>query len=348
MDERSFAAAQQFLLTAKLFWTHTLYGQVKREFAATRAVHPVAAETPATVAAALADNTTYRFFAWLERHLQGHKYSGRYGLVPYMNERREGLLGAMGAIADPDLPKLDPNLQMPSYYKAVDFHQHPGGVWSDDVAGFVYERGARTTTPTLGAQHADLHERFTALACARQKPSRVLDLGCGFGKSTGPFAKALPEATVVGVDLAAPCLRLAAHAVAERQLRNVRYRQADACATAEPADSYDLVTSTMLLHELPPKAVEGVFREARRVLRKGGRMIHLDFYEVPDAFDRFIHFGHGTRNNEPYMEPLVKTDLRAMLERNGFTDIEIAPFDETDAPNDGWRFPWTSIAARKA
>ena len=36
MDERSFTAAQQFLLTAKLFWTHALYGQVKQEYAADR------------------------------------------------------------------------------------------------------------------------------------------------------------------------------------------------------------------------------------------------------------------------------------------------------------------------
>src|SRR5262249_51195671 len=156
---------------------------------------------------------------------------------------------------------------MPSYYQAVDFHQHPGGVWSDEIAGYVYERGARTTTPTLGAKHADLHERFTALACAHDTPKRVLDLGCGFGKSTGPFAKALPEASVIGVDLAAPCLRLAARNARERRLRNVRYAQADACAIAEPAASYDLVTSTMLLHELPPKAVENVFREAHRVLQ---------------------------------------------------------------------------------
>ena len=347
MDERSFAAAQQFLLAAKLFWTHALYGQVKQEFAAARAAQPVATETPATVASVFADNTTYRFFAWFERHLQAHKYSGRYGLVPYMNERRADLLKTF-CDTDQHLLSLDPALAMPSYYQAVDFHQHPGGVGSDEIAGHVYERGARTTTPTLGAQHADLHERFTALACARQKPDRVLDLGCGFGKSTGPFAQTLPDATIVGVDLSVPCLRLAAHTAAQRQLRNVRYAQADACATAEPSDSYDLVTSTMLLHELPPKAVEGVFREAYRVLQNGGRMIHLDFYEVPDAFDRFIHFGHGARNNEPYMEPLVKTDLRAMLARNGFTDVEIAPFAETDAQNDGWRFPWTVIAARKA
>lgn len=107
----------------------------------------------------------------------------------------------------------------------------------------------------------------------------------------------------------------------------------------------------MLLHELPPKEIEQTFAEAARVLQPGGRMVHLDFYLLPDAFSRFIHYGHARRNNEPFMPPLCELDLTAMLERLGFSDVEITPFaeadgvDTTDSPT--WRFPWTVISATR-
>ena len=107
----------------------------------------------------------------------------------------------------------------------------------------------------------------------------------------------------------------------------------------------------MLLHELPPPALSEVLDEAFRVLRPGGRMVHLDFYYFPDAFTRFIHYGHGRRNNEPYMQPLAELDLPKALKSKGFTDIEILPFRESagSGPDslDVWRLPWTVISAKK-
>ncbi len=59
-------------------------------------------------------------------------------------------------------------------------------------------------------QHKDLHWKFTALVNERRRGSRILDMGCGFGKSTRPFWSENRDAQVTGVDIAAPCLRLAA------------------------------------------------------------------------------------------------------------------------------------------
>jgi SAM-dependent methyltransferase len=127
----------------------------------------------------------------------------------------------------PHLLELAADLELPRYYTGTDIHQHPGGVWSDPIAGWVYERGARSTTPLAGARHADLHDRLTELAL-RGAPGarRILDLGCGFGKSTRPFYERLPEAEIHALDLAAPCLRLAARAPSRRAQRALR--QADA------------------------------------------------------------------------------------------------------------------------
>jgi ubiquinone/menaquinone biosynthesis C-methylase UbiE len=174
-------------------------------------------------------------------------------------------------------------------------------------------------------------------------------------KSTRPFYARLSEADIQGIDLAAPCLKLAARTAAEAGARNVRFRQADARDTGCADASFDLVTSTMLLHEMPPPAVERTLAEAARVLKPGGKMVHLDFLPQAqprgDAFARFIHAGHGRRNNEPFMAPLAEMDLARLLERLGFANVEIRAFEEADgtlAPDyAGWRFPWTVIIAEK-
>lgn len=354
VDGRSFAAAQSFVLGAKLFWTREMFPALRADFDGKAEAKGVSPETPEEVAELIGDTTLYRYFAWLERHLQRFKYSGRYGLHTYHVQDRAALEARLDPDSLPDgLLELDPDLDLPKYFTVVDIHQHPGGIWSDDIAGYVYERGARTTTPLSGMKHRDLHDRLVEAVEERGGvPGRLLDMGCGFGKSTEPFAERFRDSEVIGVDIAAPCLKLAARNAADGQRRNLRYLQRDAAKTGLEAESVDCVTSTMLLHEMPPKAIGAAFDEARRVLKPGGRMVHLDFWTLPDAFARFIHYGHSRRNNEPYMPPWAEMDVAAVLEEKGFTDIEVTPFEEADGAldpaNTGWRFPWTLISAVRA
>jgi ubiquinone/menaquinone biosynthesis C-methylase UbiE len=347
MDDRSFVAAQDFLLASKTFWTTRMYSELKESYGKKAAAAAKTPESSADAARLLEGEVLYRYFAWLERHLQRFKYAGRYGLVPYHDERRSALLSKLNDSA----AELAPDLELPAYYRNVDIHQHPGGVWSDDLAGYVYERGARSTTPLMGAQHADLHHRFTDLVAQRTNATRILDMGCGFGKSTEPFCRRFPDAAVDAIDLSAPCLKLGAHNAKAHGHNNVHFRQMNAYETEFTDGSFDLVTSTMLIHELPPAEIELVFAEAHRLLSPGGKMVHLDFYAIDGAFDRFMHYGHGRRNNEPFMQPWAEMDVRASLARNGYTNIEIIPFKEAegvDLNGNAWRFPWTVVYAEKS
>ncbi|HEY7608302.1 MAG TPA: class I SAM-dependent methyltransferase [Alphaproteobacteria bacterium] len=351
IDGRSFAAAQAFILEAKLYWTTRLFPALRAEYE-TRA----GAKRPANardVSELVSGTTLYRYFAWLERHLQRMKYSGRYGLQPYHAQDRAALETTLDPAGLPEgMLELDPSQGPPDYDTALDIHQHPGGIHTDPIAGFVYERGARTTTPLAGARHRDLHDRLAGFVAENGgAPRRVLDVGCGFGKSTAPFYRSFPASTVVGIDVSPPCLKLAARDAARAQARNVSFKQRRAETTGFADASFDLVTSTMLLHELPPAAISAAFDEAKRVLAPGGRMIHLDFHHLPDPFLRFIHYGHGRRNNEPYMEPFAEMDVVRTLEAKGFKKVRVLPFEEADgtlAPGyERWRFPWTIIAAER-
>ena len=350
MREQDFVAGQEFLLAVKKQWTTHMYPALKDKYADAGPEDDVA-----TIAAHMDTNTDYRLFAWFERHLQKMKYSGSYGLAPYHRERQDALVDALLEPLTPDALQLDEQFEQPAYYTSVDIHQHPGGVWSEPVSGLIYERGARTTTPLLNKSHRDLHDRFTdSVLCDQRLTTEapdILDLGCGFGKSTRPFWTALPGSHITAVDLAAPCLRVAASEAARDSRDNMVFRQADARHTGCADESVDLVTSTMLLHEMPDTARREMFAESWRVLRPGGIAVHLDFWLLPTPFERFIMEGHSKRNNEPFMKALFDSDLPGDLRETGFVDIDIAAFSEADGIDplnaQFWRFPWTRIAMMK-
>ena len=353
--DRRFDAHQRFVLATKVHWSTRIYPALK---AAARARAEAAQERGApapgdanAIGHLLADEPLWPFYAWLERHLQQMKYAGRDGLVAH-HGRNRAALEAWLAQAD-HLPTLalDPAFAPPAYYTAFDVHQHPGGLSGDALAGIVYEHGARSTTPLL-QRHQDLHQRLTTAVRERIQPSRLLDLGCGFGKSTEPFAQADADLPITAIDLSAPCLRLAAMNAHERGLGGIRYRQGDAAATGLPDAGFDAVTSTMLLHELPPSHVRRVVAETHRLLAPGGWVVHLDFQVLGgDAFDHFIHHGHGERNHEPFMQALNRLDLAALHHEAGFREVDVLPFEEApgtlDPAHTAWRFPWALVAARK-
>ena len=353
MSEREFEAFQGFVLATKIYWSRDVFTALKHEYQDRVDAGKAKGKPPGPqrVQELLRDSTTNAFHGWFERHLQRMKYSGRLGLVPFHNSRRTELMAQLEVPHTDSLLKLKPDLPLPDYYTSIDVHQHPGGVWSDELAGLVYERGARSTTPLL-TRDRDLHERLADQI--KQKyaaPADILDMGCGFGKTTQPLCDVNREANIVGVDLSAPCLRVAAKAAATAQMRNVHYVQANAMETGYPDQSFDVVTSTMLLHEMPADGVRKVIAESMRLLRPNGLMVHLDFLPPDDEFLAYLHVGHSYRNNEPWMRSLLEMNVGQAMTDAGFQNVEIEPFEEAPgalaAAGAMWRFPWTTIAARK-
>jgi SAM-dependent methyltransferase len=348
---RATLAYQDFLRRAKGFWARDLYGAVHRDFA----VRCAGAADADDAEHAMRSEPRYQYFGWLERHLQRLKYASPRGILAAVESQRGEFERALAdARRDGERDgrlRLVPGFELPHYYAAIEFHQHPGGVWSDALAGFAYDFGRRTTMPA----HVDadeIHRRFTA-AVPDGDYRRILDVGCGTGRSTLPFAARFPDAELHGIDLAAPCLDCAYMRSTAAGI-GVRWSQQRAERTDFADGTFDLVHSTFLLHELPLAALRDVTREVFRILAPGGRWVSLDFHSPPGGvFGDFIYFGHGRRNDEVFMRSFCETDYAGLQRAIGFREAEMRPFDDgsglygrDDVPA-AWRFPSQLFVATK-
>ncbi len=151
-EDRSFRAFHTFMRASRSHMEGPVYGSAYRAY-----IEEVDGQgAPANVDEALGvldDLPAFQLYGWMYRHLQRFKYRhGDWGLVPKAQAERETLEAELNAAAEAAQKagtlRLDPDITYPDYYRLVDFHQHPGGVWSDELDGIIYELGRRTTLPS--------------------------------------------------------------------------------------------------------------------------------------------------------------------------------------------------------
>src|SRR5262245_29424850 len=68
------------------------------------------------------------------------------------------------------------------------------------------------------------------------RPDRVLDIGCGTGRTTRDAARLAAAGHALGVDISAAAIAQAREAAEAEGLENVRFEQADAATHGFPAE----------------------------------------------------------------------------------------------------------------
>ncbi|AVH66680.1 methyltransferase [Nostoc sp. 'Peltigera membranacea cyanobiont' N6] len=259
--------------------------------------------------------------------------------LPELIERAKDRGGELGTLT------LDPNFKIPNHQKAVDIHCMPGGYHSeftaDDLAaGATYDRGVYVYgLGWLGPLNNDMGlsivQNYLLPEYPDFRPRKILDMGCSIGNSTLPYVDAYPDAEIHAIDVGAPMLRYA-HARAEALGKGVHFSQQNAEHTNFPDESFDLVVSHILLHEIPPPVVRKVMQESYRLLAPGGMMLHLEapLYRHMDVYTQFIFDWETANNNEPFWSAVRDLDLVTLATEAGFTADKTF---EKFVPNGAWK-----------
>lgn len=278
----------------------------------------------------LRDSDYFRFYSSIRVNAQEMTWDAVRDKV----ERARAAVNARCAQAGgPGSLTLDPELVVPRNVSGIDVHLLPGnydreGVEDDAAQGAFYDNGAAVFFMGLmGPDQGDIGRTMARLVRDKYhglEVRKVLDIGCTVGHNTTPWAEVFPGAEVHAVDVAAPCLRYG-HARARALGRAVHFHQMDATNLKFPDETFDVVWSSMFLHEVPLKDIRRVLREARRVLRKGGLMIHMELppNKALPAYDGFYLDWDSWYNNEPFYKTFRDQDPVELCAEAGFDRARI-------------------------
>lgn len=232
----------------------------------------------------------------------------------------------------------------PDYYRHT-FHYQTNG-WLSSESADVYE----TSTETLFVGRQDAMQRTTLVHIARflgerwplsaegraasgAAAPRFLEIACGTGRLLTFVRDNWPILDVTASDLSPFYLERARenNAYWERRFSprgrehvgKATFVQANAEALPFEDESFDIVTSVYLFHELPAQAQDAVVAEVARVLAPGGLFVLTDSFQLGDRVQRLDktvrNFGNFA---EPYYEAYARRDLAKLAREHGLQPFE--------------------------
>lgn len=157
-----------------------------------------------------------------------------------------------------------------------------------------------------------------------QPGETVLDLGSGGGFDSFLAAPEVGEkGRVIGVDMTPEMISKARKNAEKSQFEHVEFRLGEIEYLPVADASVDVIISNCVINLSPNKAQ--VFREAFRVLKKGGRLAISDVVataEMPEDMKNDPKLYAGCMAGASLVD-----DLKQMMREAGFSDIHIAPKD---------------------
>jgi ubiquinone/menaquinone biosynthesis C-methylase UbiE len=178
---------------------------------------------------------------------------------------------------------------------------------------WLYDSVSRLAALSVGGE---TKFRQLALEAVQITPDmHILDLCCGSGQAT-QFLVAR-SASVVGLD--------ASPLAIERATQNVpaaKYVQGWAEAMPFENEQFDLVHTSVALHEMRPVQLWRILQEVHRVLKPGGTFTFVDFHAPSTLLHSFgLHLFLMLFETETASQ-FIKTDLLDLLARVGFQSAE--------------------------
>lgn len=158
-----------------------------------------------------------------------------------------------------------------------------------------------------------------------QQNLSILDVGCGTGTQLALYDK--PGCTLFGVDISPAMLT-----VARRKLGvTAELRLEDASKLTFADGTFDLVTTVLVLHEIPAGLRSAVLRECKRVVKPDGRIMLMDHHFGPHPFPigwifkvmvTSMEISAGRTHFANYRDFIKRQGLKALIDEQHLTVVE--------------------------
>ena len=203
------------------------------------------------------------------------------------------------------------DLSYPAYYINQNYHGIEGGYLAPGAAVSYDPITQYVVLPNETLIRQGLVDRVQG------QPRRILDLGCGTGSTTLLLKQAFPQAEVIGLDLS-PYMLFMGDRKAQQAGLTIQFLHGNAEQTGFADAAFDVVTASLLFHEVPPTVAQAILREANRLLSVGGQVLILDGNQQTLRQTSWL-------NNvfeEPYIHAYAAGSVDAWMGAAGFRAVQ--------------------------
>ena len=160
------------------------------------------------------------------------------------------------------------------------------------------------------------HSPRKAVVEAIAPNDRILDLCTGTATNAIAISQAFPSAKIVGVDLSGEMLQVARAKAAKAHIQNIELYKMDAAQMRFDAESFDKILLSLVLHEMDEHLRRKIITEAKRVLKKNGRIIITEWERSSKRHQRLLFLPIHLLEPKSYRE-LLTMDLSAYFKGFG-------------------------------
>ncbi|BAQ66209.1 class I SAM-dependent methyltransferase [Geminocystis sp. NIES-3709] len=223
----------------------------------------------------------------------------------------------------------NPNINYPSYY-LTSFHAYEKGnmswdaAWELESAAYSVHSTIYSKIPQLDGDR-NLRKSYHEFLQTQlpSNPDNILDIGCGVGLSTFALQETYPNSNISGLDLSPYFLAVAKYQ-AKQKGKSINWIHDAGEYNNLPLESFDLISTFLMFHELPQFAAENIISHSNKLLKKGGFFALMDMNPQSENYKKMPRYVFTLlKSTEPYLDQYFTLDIESMFIKCGFSTPKI-------------------------
>lgn len=174
-----------------------------------------------------------------------------------------------------------------------------------------------------GKLRQEIRAKLAARCLALKAGDALLEIGCGAGDFTKYLCQLGSGISITAIDISPALIELAKNNL---QYNNVSFKEGDVENLPFEPGCFGVVVGNAILHHLN---LEKVLPELRRVLKIGGKIFFTEPNMLnPQVFlEKNFRFIGSWLDNSPDETAFSRWGIKRQLEKAGFENIQVQPFD---------------------